>query len=105
MQENHNMLLAPSAKMYIQPHLEIYADDVKCSHGATIGRIDENALFYLRSRGISLTEARFLQQFAFAHDIIGRITLPPLRERIATLVEKRLRGELHPCAGCARHCC
>ncbi|MDR2448342.1 MAG: Fe-S cluster assembly protein SufD [Prevotellaceae bacterium] len=105
MQENHNMLLAPAAKMYIQPHLEIYADDVKCAHGATIGRIDENALFYLRSRGISLAEAQFLQQFAFAHDVIERITLPPLRERIADLVGKRLRGELHPCAGCARHCC
>jgi Fe-S cluster assembly protein SufD len=105
MQENHNLLLAPAAKMYIQPHLEIYADDVKCTHGATIGRIDENALFYLRSRGISLAEAQFLQQFAFAHDVIERITLPPLRERIADLVGKRLRGELHPCAGCARHCC
>ena len=105
MQENHNMLLAPAAKMYIQPHLEIYADDVKCAHGATIGRIDENALFYLRSRGIGLAEARFLQQFAFAHDVIECITLPLLRERIADLVGKRLRGELHPCAGCARHCC
>jgi Fe-S cluster assembly protein SufD len=104
-QENHNILLAPAAKMYIQPHLEIYADDVKCTHGATIGRIDENALFYLRSRGIGLAEAQFLQQFAFAHDVIERITLPPLRERIADLVGKRLRGELHPCAGCARHCC
>jgi Fe-S cluster assembly protein SufD len=105
MQENHNILLAPAAKMYIQPHLEIYADDVKCTHGATIGRIDENALFYLRSRGISLGEAQFLQQFAFAHDVIERIILPPLRERIADLVGKRLRGELHPCADCARHCC
>jgi Fe-S cluster assembly protein SufD len=105
MQENHNMLLTPTAKMYIQPHLEIYADDVKCAHGATIGRIDENALFYLRSRGIGLAEAQFLQRFAFAHDVIERITLPALRERIAELVGKRLRGELHPCAGCARHCC
>jgi Fe-S cluster assembly protein SufD len=105
MQENHNMLLTPAAKMYIQPHLEIYADDVKCAHGATIGRIDENALFYLRSRGIGLAEARFLQQFAFTHDVIECITLPLLRERIADLVGKRLRGELHPCAGCARHCC
>ncbi|MDR0738281.1 MAG: hypothetical protein LBF39_04300 [Prevotellaceae bacterium] len=51
------------------------------------------------------TEAQFLQQFAFAHDVIERITLPSLRERIADLVGKRLRGELHPCAGCARHCC
>jgi Fe-S cluster assembly protein SufD len=105
MQENHNMLLAPAAKMYIQPHLEIYADDVKCTHGATIGRIDENVLFYLRSRGITLVEAQFLQQFAFAHDVIERITLPPLRERIADMVGKRLRGALHPCATCARHCC
>jgi Fe-S cluster assembly protein SufD len=93
-QESHNILLAPAAKMYIQPHLEIYADDVKCTHGATIGRIDENALFYLRSRGICRAEAQFLQQFAFAHDVVRRITLPPLRECIADLVGKRLRRAL-----------
>jgi Fe-S cluster assembly protein SufD len=96
-QENHNILLTHSAKMYIQPHLEIYADDVKCTHGATIGRIDEDALFYLRSRGVGLAEARLLQQFAFAHNVIERIALPPLQERIAALVTKRLHGELYPC--------
>ena len=104
-QANHNLLLTHTAKMYTQPHLEIYADDVKCSHGATIGRIDENALFYLRSRGVSLPEARHLQQFAFANDVLEKITVAPLRERTSALVKKRLRGELLPCADCARHCC
>lgn len=104
-QSNHNILLTHTAKMFTQPQLEIYADDVKCSHGATIGRIDENALFYLRSRGVSLPEARHLQQFAFAHDVIDRITIDLLRERIASLVEMRLRGELLPCEDCACHCC
>ncbi len=104
-QANHNLLLTHTAKMFTDPHLEIYADDVKCSHGATIGRIDENALFYLRSRGVSLAEARMLQQLAFAHDVIDRITIKPLRERIAALVEMRLRGDLLPCGDCACHCC
>ena len=104
-QANHNLLLTHTAKMFTRPHLEIYTDDVKCSHGATIGRIDENALFYLRSRGVSLPEARHLQQFAFANDVLEKITVAPLRERTSALVEKRLRGELLPCADCARHCC
>jgi Fe-S cluster assembly protein SufD len=104
-QVNHNLLLTHTAKMFTQPHLEIYADDVKCSHGATIGRIDENALFYLRSRGVSLPEARHLQQFAFANDVLEKITVLPLRERTSSLVEKRLRGELLPCADCSCHCC
>ena len=104
-QSNHNLLLTHTAKIFTQPHLEIYADDVKCSHGATVGRIDENALFYLRSRGVSLPEARHLQQFAFANDVLEKITVLPLRERTSALVEKRLRGELLPCADCARHCC
>ena len=104
-QANHSLLLTHTAKMFTQPHLEIYADDVKCSHGATIGRIDENALFYLRSRGVSLPEARHLQQFAFANDVLEKITVLPLRERTSALVEKRLRGELLPCADCTCHCC
>jgi Fe-S cluster assembly protein SufD len=104
-QANHSLLLTRTAKMFTRPHLEIYADDVKCSHGATIGRIDENALFYLRSRGVSLPEARHLQQFAFANDVLEKITVLPLRERTSALVEKRLRGELLPCADCTCHCC
>jgi len=104
-QANHNLLLTHTAKIFTQPHLEIYADDVKCSHGATVGRIDEHALFYLRSRGVSLPEARHLQQFAFANDVLEKITVAPLRERTSNLVEKRLRGELLPCADCAYHCC
>jgi Fe-S cluster assembly protein SufD len=103
-QSNHTIMLTHKAKMYTQPHLEIYADDVKCSHGATIGRIDENALFYLRSRGVGLAEARMLQQYAFTHDVINEIATIPLRDRISDLVEKRLRGELLPCANCSCHC-
>jgi Fe-S cluster assembly protein SufD len=59
--------------MYSRPQLEIYADDVKCSHGSTMGQIDENALFYMRSRGIDQREARLMLMFAFAHEVIGQI--------------------------------
>lgn len=104
-QANNNLLLTRSAKMYTQPQLEIYADDVRCSHGATIGRLDEQALFYLRSRGVSLKEARLLQQTGFVQDVLDSIHILPLRERIAELVEKRLRGEYSRCADCELHCC
>jgi Fe-S cluster assembly protein SufD len=104
-QANNNLLLTKEAKMYSQPQLEIYADDVKCSHGATIGQLDEQALFYLRSRGIALKEARLLQQIGFVQDVLERISIIPLRERIAELVEKRLQGEFSRCADCEIHCC
>lgn len=103
-QSNNNLLLTDDAKIYSRPQLEIYADDVKCSHGSTTGQLDENALFYLRSRGIDLREARFLLMFAFAHQVIQNIRVKALRERIDDLVDKRLRGELSRCNNCAMQC-
>jgi Fe-S cluster assembly protein SufD len=103
-QKNNNILLSSSARMNTKPHLEIYADDVKCSHGATIGQLDKEAMFYLRSRGISEGEARHLLMYAFANEIISRISIPVLKERIIELVDKRLKGELSKCADCQIHC-
>ncbi|HDR67743.1 MAG TPA: Fe-S cluster assembly protein SufD, partial [Bacteroidaceae bacterium] len=96
-QSNNNILLTDTAKMHTKPQLEIYADDVKCSHGATVGQLDENALFYLQSRGISMEESRLLLMYAFANDVISRIKEPALKNRISDLVDKRLRGELSRC--------
>ena len=104
-QANHNLLLTRESKIFTRPQLEIYADDVKCSHGATVGRLDEQALFYLRSRGISLKEARILQQLAFLHDVLTQITIEPLRDRLLDLVERRLRGAFAQCGDCSMHCC
>lgn len=100
-QTNRNILMTNDAKMYTKPQLEIYNDDVKCSHGATTGQIDEDALFYLRARGINEQESRILLMFAFCDDVLENIRLDSLRERIKELVEKRFRGELSKCAGCA----
>ena len=99
-QTNRNILLAKTAKMRTKPQLEIYADDVKCSHGATIGQLDESAKFYMQSRGISESEARLLLMFAFTNDVIDNIRIPALQDRIKMLVEKRLRGDLSKCDGC-----
>lgn len=103
-QSNNNILLTDTARMHTKPQLEIYADDVKCSHGATVGQLDEDALFYLQSRGIPRAESRLLLMDAFAHDVISRITHPSLQERISDLVSKRLRGELSRCNNCAMNC-
>ena len=99
-QSNRNILLSKTAKMRTKPQLEIYADDVKCSHGATIGQLDETAKFYMQSRGISESEARLLLMFAFTTDVIEHIQIEALKDRIKLLVEKRLRGELSKCEGC-----
>ncbi|MDD4489174.1 MAG: Fe-S cluster assembly protein SufD [Paludibacter sp.] len=99
-QTNRNILLNRTAKMRTKPQLEIYADDVKCSHGATIGQLDEQAMFYMRTRGIPYEEARLLLMFAFTADVIDNIRIPALADRIKMLVEKRLRGELSKCEGC-----
>lgn len=103
-QTNNNILLTDEATMNTKPMLEIYADDVKCSHGATVGQLDEDALFYLRTRGIGQREARLMLMFAFAYEIIGEIKVLPLRDRVNDLVEKRLCGELSRCNNCAMHC-
>lgn len=100
-QTNKNILLKRTAKMRTKPQLEIYADDVKCSHGATIGQLDEKAMFYMRQRGISEKEARMLLMYAFTADVIEHIGIDSLKDRIKILVEKRLRGELSKCEGCS----
>lgn len=99
-QTNANLCASPEARAYSQPMLEIYADDVKCNHGSTTGKLDETALFYMRQRGIAEEEARLLLQHAFVNDVLQRIELEPLRERLAHLVELRFRGELGKCRGC-----
>ena len=99
-QTNRNLCVTRDARMYTQPQLEIYADDVKCSHGATVGQLDENALFYMRQRGISEREARLLLMFAFVGDVVDSIRLEALRDRLHLLVEKRFRGEMGKCQGC-----
>lgn len=102
-QANNNLLLKDTARINAKPQLIIDADDVKCSHGATVGQIDEEAMYYLRSRGIGEAEAKMMLMFGFAHDIIGRVKLEPLKEKIDELVDKRLRGELSKCHNCF-HC-
>lgn len=103
-QANNNLLLSDLARVNAKPQLVIDADDVKCSHGATVGQIDEEAMFYLRSRGIGRDEARMMMMFGFAHDIIRRVRLEPLRGQIDELIEKRLRGELSKCHNCMMQC-
>ncbi|MDA3928428.1 MAG: Fe-S cluster assembly protein SufD [Prolixibacteraceae bacterium] len=102
-QQNNNVLLSENAEMNTKPRLIIDADDVRCSHGATVGRIDEDALFYLRARGIGEKEARLMIMFAFAEEVLSHIGVKVLRERMEDLVDKRLRGELGPCQSCSFH--
>ncbi|MBR5394843.1 MAG: Fe-S cluster assembly protein SufD [Bacteroidaceae bacterium] len=97
---NANLCATRSARMYSQPMLEIYADDVKCSHGSTVGQMNESALFYMRQRGIDEKEARLLLKAAFITEVIENIPLESLRDRLHVLVDKRLRGELSKCEGC-----
>ena len=97
---NQNLTATKEARMFTQPMLEIYADDVKCAHGSTVGQLNDAALFYMRQRGITLAEARLLLQNAFINEVIDHMQLEPLRDRLHYLVEKRFRGELNKCAGC-----
>lgn len=97
---NQNLTATKDARMYTQPMLEIYADDVKCAHGSTVGQLNDAALFYMRQRGISLEEAKLLLQNAFINEVIDHMQLEPLRDRLHYLVEKRFRGELNKCTGC-----
>ncbi|MDR1551896.1 MAG: Fe-S cluster assembly protein SufD [Prevotellaceae bacterium] len=103
-QANNNIMLSDTSRMFTRPQLEIYADDVKCSHGVTTGRLDEDALFYMRSRGIENRRAQLLQLFGFACDVISKISIETLRNSVADLVEKRLHGELTQCIGCTYQC-
>ena len=97
---NQNICATREARMFTQPMLEIYADDVKCSHGSTVGQLNDAAMFYMRQRGISEKEAKLLLEFAFVNEVIDTIKLAPLRDRLHHLVEKRFRGELSKCEGC-----
>jgi Fe-S cluster assembly protein SufD len=97
---NQNLTATKEARMYTQPMLEIYADDVKCAHGSTVGQLNDAALFYMRQRGITLPEAKLLLQNAFINEVIDHMQLEPLRDRLHYLVEKRFRGELNKCSGC-----
>ena len=97
---NQNLCATKEARMYTQPMLEIYADDVKCAHGSTVGQLNDAALFYMQQRGISQKEARLLLQNAFITEVIDHMELEPLRDRLHYLVEKRFRGELNKCEGC-----
>lgn len=103
-QQNNNLLLTDKASMQTKPQLIIRADDVKCSHGATVGQIDEDALFYLRTRGIDEKQARMMLMNAFSYEVIKQIRIDPLRDRISDLIDKRLRGEVGRCHECAYQC-
>ena len=103
-QKNQNILLTDKATIDSNPQLEIYADDVKCSHGSTVGQLDAEAMFYMRSRGIAEDVARMALMNAFAAAIIDKINIEPLRTRINELVSKRLRGELSICDQCILDC-
>jgi Fe-S cluster assembly protein SufD len=97
---NANLCASPTARMYSQPMLEIYADDVKCNHGSTVGVMDEAALFYMRQRGIPEAEARMLLKNAFMGGVIDQIPLRSLRDRLYVKIEKRFLGEYEKCEAC-----
>ena len=91
-QENHNLLLSDGAKVDTKPQLEIYADDVKCSHGATIGRLNEEEQFYMRSRGISLEDAKVLQMISFIAPVLEQVEDEARREHAASALETAIRN-------------
>ncbi len=97
---NQNLCASSTAHIYTQPMLEIYADDVQCNHGSTVGQLNDAALFYMQQRGIDKREAKLLLEFAFVNEVIDKMELVPLRDRLHHLVEKRFRGELDKCRGC-----
>ena len=94
-QANHNLLLSDKAEIDAKPELEIYTDDVKCSHGTTVGQLDETALFYLRSRGLDKQHAAQIMTHAFAAGLVGRAPVEVAREKITALVEARLAALIH----------
>lgn len=93
-QSSDNLLLSDNAEIDTKPELEIYADDVKCSHGATVGQLDERQLFYLRARGITDSAARGLLTFAFANEVLRRLPTGETRDRVSQRVLARIPGEL-----------
>ena len=103
-QSNRNVCASPAAKMFTKPQLEIYTDDVKCSHGATVGQLDQDALFYMRTRGIPEHDARTLLMQAFMSDVIDGVRIEALKDRLHHLVEKRFAGALADCGECSGKC-
>lgn len=101
---NRNILLTDKAHVDTRPFLEIYNDDVKCSHGSTIGQLDEQALFYLMTRGIGERTAVTMLSYAFCDEVIRGIGIESLRDAVGDMVKKRLHGELTSCADCAIAC-
>ena len=99
-QLNRNICLSRAARMFAQPQLIIDHDDVRCSHGATVGQLDEDALFYMQQRGISRHEARLLLLSSFLSEVIGKVPVSSLQDRLRQLAESRLRGELNHCVAC-----
>lgn len=103
-QSNRNLVGSDTAVMHSKPQLEIYNDDVKCSHGTAIGQLDEKQLFYMMTRGISEDQARLMLKQAFMSDVIDGISLSPLRDRLKLMVERRFAGEQTACASCPVGC-
>lgn len=103
-QTNRNIVDGTDARMIAAPQLEIYCDEVKCSHGATTGQLDERALFYMQTRGIPADEARRMLTQAFMADVVDNISFEVLRQRLHILVEKRLSGTSASCDTCATAC-
>ena len=101
LQTNRNLCLSADARMQSRPQLEIYADDVQCNHGSATGQLDEKALFYMQSRGISEAEARFLLMSAFAYEVLDNIGIEAVKDRLRLMIERRLRGEKYNCATCS----
>jgi Fe-S cluster assembly protein SufD len=93
-QQNNNLLLSDISSIDTKPQLEIFADDVACSHGCTVGQIDEEALFYMQSRGIPLKEAKAFLMFAFAGDTLKNISVPQLKAQLIKIVAKELKVDL-----------
>ncbi|GHS86733.1 Fe-S cluster assembly protein SufD [Bacteroidia bacterium] len=100
-QHSKSLILSDKAKARLEPFLEIYADDVKCSHGATVGQIHDEELFYLKSRGISEKQAKSMLMDAFSNEIVQHITIPALRTYAENLVRRRLSGDVLSCELCA----
>lgn len=103
-QSDRNMLASADARMHTAPSLEIYCDDVKCSHGAATGQLDQQAMFYMQTRGVTRDEARMMLMQAFMTDVIDRVAIDGLRDRLRHLVERRLSGDRTSCSGCAATC-
>ena len=101
-QTNKSICLSKDARMYTRPHLEIYADDVICNHGATVGQLNNDEVFYLRSRGIPESVAKMLLMFAFVSDVEEKILIPELKDAVRMMVEKKFKGEVEStCKGCS----